>query len=92
MISVKFCWGHLKIETLKGLLMLPLVILWMLAGPVTFILSVVETWHGTASVPVKLLINVTFDAFLAGIWPITWALWGIQTWLGHPSPINLVFG
>jgi hypothetical protein len=75
MISVKFAGEHRKMETLKGLLMLPLVILWMLAGPVTFILGVVETWHGTASVPVKLLINVTIDVFLAGIWPITWALW-----------------
>ena len=78
-------------EALKGALLAPVMILWMVAGPVTYILSVVETWQGNASVPVKLLINLTLDAFLAGIWPITWAIWGIWTWLGHYTPINLVF-
>ena len=57
-------------ETPKGLLLL--IILWSLAGLITYVLEVVETWHGTAAVPIKLLINVTLDVICASIWPITW--------------------
>jgi hypothetical protein len=77
-------------ETPKGLLLL--IILWSLAGLITYVLEVVETWHGTAAVPIKLLINVTLDVICASIWPITWGIWGIQSWRGYHSPINLVFG
>jgi hypothetical protein len=78
-------------DTLKGALLLPGVILWTLAGALTFILRVVETWQGSTSVPVKLLVSLTLDVFLAGIWPITWAVWGIQAWLGEQTPLDLVF-
>jgi hypothetical protein len=78
-------------DTLKGSLLLPGAILWMLAGPLTFILSVVETWQGSASVPVKLLVSLTLDPFLAVIWPITWAMWSVQAWLGEQTPLDLVF-
>jgi hypothetical protein len=78
-------------DTLKGAFLRPAVILWMLAVPVTFILSIIETWRGNASVPVKLVLSVTLDAFLAGIWPFTWALWGVQAWLGQQTPLDLVF-
>jgi hypothetical protein len=77
-------------ETPKGLF-LP-IILWSLGGLITFVFEVAETWRGTASVPTKLLINVTLDAICASIWPVTWGIWGIQSWLGYPSAINLVFG
>ena len=78
-------------NTLKGALPVPGVILWMLGGLVTFILSVVETWQGSASLPLKLVVSVTLDVFLAGIWPITWALWCVQAWLGQNTPLDLVF-
>jgi hypothetical protein len=67
-----------------------LILLAVIATPLTFILNVIETWHGTASVPVKLLVNVTLDAFLAAIWPITWILWVVGAWLGYPTPLSLL--
>ncbi len=78
-------------DTLKGALLLPGVMLWMLVGPLTFFLSVVETWQGSASFPVKVLVSLTLDAFLAGIWPMTWALWGIEALLGEQTPLDLIF-
>ena len=79
-------------DTLKGAFLRPAVILWMFAVPVgILILNVVETWRGSGSVPVKLLVSVTLDAFLAGILLITWALWGVQAWLGQQTPLDLVF-
>lgn len=51
------------------------LVLFMFAGPVTFILGVIDTWQTDLPVWGKLLINLTFDAALAVIWPITWLLW-----------------
>jgi hypothetical protein len=37
---------------------------------------------------VKLLVSLTLDA---GMWPITWALWGIEALLGEQTPLDLIF-
>ena len=62
-----------------------------IATTLTFILNVIETWQGSASVPTKLLINVTLDVFLAAIWPITWMIWAVWAWLGHPTPLSFLW-
>lgn len=67
-------------------------IIWMLAGPITYIISVVDTWGGRASVVVKILISLTLDAVLSVIWPITWILWIISHLSGGNTPISTVLG
>ncbi len=73
-------------------LMIPVFILWSIAGPVTYILNVVDTWRGSASVMVKILINLTLDALLAAIWPITWFLCIIMHLNGKSTPLRILFG
>jgi len=77
-------------ENAKLALMFPAVIAWALAAPITFILNVVHTWQGHAPVWLKLLMNITLDAFLAGIWPITWMLWFIFRYNGQSTPLDLI--
>jgi hypothetical protein len=79
-------------ETVAGLFSGSIGCLWMIAGPVTYILNVVDTWSGRNPVWMKLLINLTLDAFLAAIWPITWILWGIYELMGKHTPLDLLFG
>ncbi|MFN0193320.1 MAG: hypothetical protein ACKVP5_15335 [Aestuariivirga sp.] len=67
-------------------------IVWTIAGPITYVLLVVETWKGNSPVWLKLIINLTLDAFLSVIWPITWALWGIQHLMGKATPLSVLFG
>jgi hypothetical protein len=68
------------------------VFIWALGGAATFLLNVVATWQGEARAPVKLLTNATVDLLLAMWWPATWTLWGVQSWLGYPTPLDLLFG
>ncbi|WP_394890140.1 hypothetical protein ACG873_02045 [Mesorhizobium sp. AaZ16] len=70
---------------MKDLLLAPLGIIFMLGGPITYILNVVDTWQGSASVAMKLLTNLTLDGILAAIWPITWLVWLIM-YLGGGDP------
>jgi len=70
----------------------PATIAYVIAGPVTYILNVVDTWQGNSSIIVKLLINLTLDAFLAAIWPVTWVLWIVLHLSGQHTPLRLLFG
>jgi hypothetical protein len=79
-------------ERLLAILLAPLGIVWAFAGPVTYVLLVVDTWRGTASIVVKLLICITLDVFLGAIWPITWILWIAMHFLGRHTPLQLLFG
>ena len=63
----------------------------MVAGPITYILSVVDTWNGDNPIWLKLVINLTIDAILAAIWPITWIFWGVRMFLGHDTPLSILF-
>jgi hypothetical protein len=67
--------------------------IWGFAGPLTYILCVVDTWHGRSSVPVKLLLNFTLDALAATFWPGAWIIWIIQANVGHihNTPLGLLF-
>lgn len=67
-------------------------IMFLIAGPLTYILSILDTWYGSSSVLVKILINLTLDAVLAFIWPITWALWVFLYVVGTETPLNTVLG
>jgi hypothetical protein len=77
-------------EGMQTAAMVPLGIAWGLAGPVTYILNVVDTWHSRASVPVKLLMNLTLDVFGAAIWPFTWIWWMIDAAIGNHTPLSLL--
>ncbi|RWC38568.1 MAG: hypothetical protein EOS28_29430 [Mesorhizobium sp.] len=77
---------------LKNVLSAPLGIVFMLGGPITYILNLVETWQGHSSVVVKILLNLTLDAVLAFIWPITWALWLLKYMSGGDTPLISVLG
>ncbi|TIR27203.1 MAG: hypothetical protein E5X07_28440 [Mesorhizobium sp.] len=77
---------------LKNVLSAPLGIVFMLGGPITYILNVVETWQGHSSVVVKILLNLTLDAVLAFIWPIAWALWLLKYMSGGDTPLTSVLG
>jgi hypothetical protein len=70
----------------------PLTLLFMFGGPITYILNVIDTWQGNASIFVKLLLNITLDAFLAVIWPITWVLWIVMHLYGSHTPLRIIFG
>jgi hypothetical protein len=61
-----------------------------LAAPVTYILLVVDTWGGSSSVVVKLLICLTVDALAAAVWPGTWIFWIVMHLMGHHTPLALV--
>jgi hypothetical protein len=79
-------------DKLGGALGHLLGILWVVAGPVTYIICVIDTWSERSSVFVKLLINLTLDAFLGAIWPITWAIWIVMQMAGSATPLKTVFG
>jgi hypothetical protein len=79
-------------ETMERLLAGTLAVVSALGIPVTYIINVVDTWHGPLSPIFKIAINLTLDAFLAGIWPITWVLWGVEHLMGQPTPLQSVFG
>jgi hypothetical protein len=80
------------IKAIQVALLMPAWIVWSLAGPVTYILCVVDTWHGHSSVLVKLLINITLDGICAVVWPVTWIFWLIQIAAGHlqSTPLGLL--
>jgi hypothetical protein len=68
-------------------------LVWLLAGPITFIINVVDTWSTKMSVIGKLAMNLTLDAILAFIWPITWLIWVIQYATGsYDTPLTTVLG
>jgi hypothetical protein len=79
-------------ERLGTILSVPLGIVWALAGPITWVLLVIDTWRWTSSVPVKLLVCVTLDGMLAALWPFTWVWWIIMYSLGHDTPLRVLFG
>jgi len=78
-------------ERLGQILIVPLGIIWSFAGPVTFILSILDTWQTKMSVVWKLLFNFTLDALAATLWPITWLIWGVRMYLGYHTPLGLIF-
>lgn len=67
-------------------------ILWILAGPLTYIINVFDTWSGNSPVAVKLLINITLDVILAAIWPATWLVWIVMELAGSVTPLTSVLG
>lgn len=79
-------------EVVKGILGGSLGLVWMLAGPVTYIICIVDTWSGRSAIWVKILINLTLDAFLSVIWPITWTIWFIMHAAGNVTPLSRVLG
>jgi hypothetical protein len=80
-----------RFRTIAGLMpKYSFTLLAVIATPLTFVLNVIQTWQGAAPVPLKLLLNVTVGPFLAAIWPITWMIWAVWAWLGHPTPLSLL--
>lgn len=79
-------------ERRVDILMVPLGIAWSVAGPLTYVLAVVHTWTQASSIAWKLLMNLTMDAILASVWPVTWAFWTIKHLTGGDTPLRLLFG
>ena len=77
---------------LKDLLSAPVALVFMLGGPITYILNAIDTWQSNASVAVKLLMTLTLDVILAAIWPITWILWIVWEVSGSETPLSTVLG
>ncbi len=77
---------------IRELATFPFAIAFSVAGPVTYIICIVDTWQGNLPVWAKLLFNLTFDAFLGLIWPITWLLWLGMYLMGTDSPASRVLG
>jgi hypothetical protein len=78
-------------ERILPFLMAPVGIVYGLAGPVTYILSVVDTWQTKMSVVWKLVFSLTLDAMNAAFWPITWVVWGLKHYNGYDTPLRLIF-
>ena len=79
-------------ERIVEALTVPAGIVYLLAGPITFILSVVDTWQTKMSVVWKLVFNLTLDAMIGAFWPVAWIVWGIRHAIGHHTPLALLFG
>jgi hypothetical protein len=79
-------------EMLGRILAAPFGVIFILGSPLTYIISVVDTWSTKTPVLFKILTNLTIDAFLALIWPITWALWAVMHLMGQDTPLSTVFG
>ncbi|WP_162683142.1 hypothetical protein [Rhodobacteraceae bacterium DSL-40] len=79
-------------EAIRGLFGGVFGLAFLFGGPITYIISVVETWSGTTSIFVKILISLTLDAFLAAIWPFTWAIWIVMHIFGGNTPLSTVLG
>lgn len=70
----------------------PVAIVWGLAGPITYILAVVHTWHSKMAVIGKIAVNLTLDAILAVVWPVTWLIWTVRHLGGADTPLRLLLG
>ena len=72
----KIPWG------MTGAIAYPLI------GLVTYIISAVDTWRSGGSAFINLLVNITLDAIMALMWPITWILWTFHHLIGRASPLD----
>jgi hypothetical protein len=81
-----------KGERLLPILLMPFWIATSVAGPITYVLAVVDTWGGSHSVAVKLLVSLTVDVACAAVWPGTWAVWIVFNLMGLQTPIRLLVG
>lgn len=79
-------------EMLKVAMATPFAIIWMFAGPITYIILIIDTWQSKSNVLIKFAINLTLDAFLAVIWPITWVIWLVSETLDIGSSLSRVLG
>lgn len=79
---------------MKALFGLPFAIIFWIAGPVTYILLIVDTWQTRSSTLLKIVISLTLDAFMAAIWPITWLIWLFQYAIAksYTTPLTTVLG
>ncbi len=80
------------VELLKGSIAAVMALIWVFAGPVTYVLLILETWRSTASPVVKIIISVTLDPVLSAFWPVTWGYWIWEWSRGEWSPISLFAG
>jgi uncharacterized membrane protein YhaH (DUF805 family) len=75
-------------------LMVPLYIVYSLAGPATYVLLVITTWQSDMSLGWKIIYWFTIDLVLAGFWPGLWVWWLLKCAVGYCSttPLSLLFG
>lgn len=63
-----------------------------LAGPATYIISLIETWQAGSSILLKVVLSLTVDIFLAMIWPVTWLMWAGHLLIFEGGPLRSVLG
>jgi hypothetical protein len=73
---------------------IPFSIVYMLAGPATYVLLVIRTWESHMSLGWKIVHWLTFDLMLSAFWPGLWLWWGLKCAVGYCSttPLPLLFG
>lgn len=76
----------------RGCLSALCVIALGLAGPITYIICVIDTWSDMSSVLWKLFIGLILDIVLATLWPVTWFLSLLLEAFGTRTPITTVLG
>jgi hypothetical protein len=74
--------------------LVPLSVVYFLAGPATYVLLVIRTWESHMSLGWKIVHWFTIDLFLAAFWPALWLWWLLKCVVGYCSatPLGLLFG
>jgi hypothetical protein len=67
----------------------PLCFIWLLGGPMTYVLLVMDTWASSLSTPAKWFLILTWDVVATGIWPAIWLFWAASDAAGYHTPLTV---
>lgn len=67
-------------------------LIFMAMMPVTYVIGIIHTWSSGGSTLWKIFMSVSFDVFMAVIWPGTWVVWIVKHLAGGWTPLQSVFG
>lgn len=80
-------------KQITELMMYPVAALWIIAGPLTYILSVAHTWQTDSSVFTKIFVSIFLDAAVAALWPGAWIYWLFAHFIAQvDTPLALLLG
>ena len=63
-----------------------------LAVPFTWAVSIVDTWNSSWNVPMKIILSLSWDAFVGAVWPMAWTAWLLLHWAGVSTPMRAIAG
>jgi uncharacterized membrane protein YhaH (DUF805 family) len=86
--------NSVALQIASAAFIVPLYIVYSLAGPATYVLLVISTWQSDMSLGWKVVYWLTIDLVLAGFWPGLWVWWLLKCAVGYCSttPLSLLFG